>query len=230
MKFTNKQLTPPKRVCLLLKEAREAKGMTRKEMAKKIRMSKAHIEALEGCHFEMLPFTALYQKNLVKSYIKALDMDPKELVDQFMSEELAYTKKQKKITPKKKFHFSFPNLPLVIKATTIAIIFMSCIGYLVFQVRHIVQPPNLAIYSPENGFVTTEGNANVQGKTDPGVQIHINGRSVMNREDGFFEETIPLTNGVNTITLSATKKHGKTTTKIRHVVYKKDQHSLSVNR
>jgi len=228
MKFTHKQLTPTKRVCLRLKEAREAKGMTRTEMAKHIRMSKEHIEALEECQFDMLPFTALYQKNLIKSYIKTLDMNPKEFVNQFIHEEIPHTNKKTTVPQKKSYHFSFPNLPLVIKAATIGIVFFACIGYLVIQVKHIVEPPNLAIYSPDNGSVTTEGSTKISGKTDPGVQIHINGRSVMNREDGFFEETIPLTNGVNTIMLSATKKHGKTTTETRHVVYKKDQPILSL--
>ncbi len=228
MKFTNKKLTPTKRVCLRLKEAREARGMTVSEMSRQIRMSKEHIQALEACAFDTLPFTGLYQKNFIRSYIKALGMNPKEFVNQFVYEEMN-PKKQAVLVPKKRqYHFSFPHLPLVLKAATIGIIFMACIGYLVLQVRHIVEPPNLAIYSPDNGHVTTDGLATVRGKTDPGVQIHINGRSIMNREDGFFEETIPLTNGVNTIMFSATKKHGKTTVETRHVVYKKDGTTLSL--
>lgn len=228
MKFTHKKLNPTKRVCLRLKEAREARGMTISEMSRHIRMSKEHIEALESCAFESLPFTGLYQKNFIRSYITALGMNPKEFVNQFVYEEL-HPKIQVPITPKKNTPFiSFPNLPLVFKAMTVGMVFMTCIGYLIFQVRHIVEPPNLAIYSPDNGFVTTEGLTTVRGKTDPGVQIQINGRNVMNREDGFFEEDIPLTNGVNTIMFSAIKKHGKTTVETRHVVYKKDGSILSL--
>ncbi len=228
MKFTNKKLTPTKRVCLRLKEAREARGMTLSEMSRQIRMSKEHIQALEACNFDALPFTGLYQKNFICSYIKALGMNPKEFVNQFVYEEMNPKKQATLLPKKKKYHFSFPHLPLIIKASTIAIVFMACIGYLIFQVRQIVEPPNLAIYSPNNGQITTEGVTTVRGKTDPGVQIQINGRSVMKREDGFFEETIPLTNGVNTIMFSATKKHGKTTVETRHVIYKKDASSLSL--
>jgi ribosomal 50S subunit-recycling heat shock protein len=60
----------------------------------------------------------------------------------------------------------------------------------------------------------------VQGETEPEAQITINGQETKNSEKGQFKEEISLAEGVNTITFVVKKKHGKTTTETRHVVYK----------
>ena len=224
MKLTQTQLTPTKRVCFRLKEAREAKGISQSDMAQKIRMSREHIQALESCAFETLPFTTLYQKNFIRSYLKALGIAPQDFVNQFVCEEVVSKKQAIPANVQQKMHsHSFHNMPRLVKTACIALICVGCVGYLVMQVKHIVDPPDLAIYTPENGTVTKEGTAIVRGKTDPGVEIQINGTSVMHKEDGFFETNIPLSDGVNTIIFSAKKKHGKTTEEIRHIVYKKNQ-------
>ena len=48
--------------------------------------------------------------------------------------------------------------------------------------------------------------------------LEANGQEIKVDENGKFNTTILLADGVNTLTLSTTKKHGKTTTLVRHVV------------
>jgi hypothetical protein len=44
----------------------------------------------------------------------------------------------------------------------------------------------------------------------------------MVNEQGHFETKVDLTTGLNTITILATKKHGKTTAITRHIVVKQN--------
>jgi len=52
------------------------------------------------------------------------------------------------------------------------------------------------------------------------VTVSVNGKDVGTNEKGVFEAQIDLSVGVNTLTIEAKKKHGKTTQEVRHVVLK----------
>jgi transcriptional regulator with XRE-family HTH domain len=213
-----KALTPTKRVCLRLKEARLARGLSLAQLSKNIRISKKYIAAMEECRFDELPFAPVYQKNLIKAYIRALDHDPKAFVDQFVSEELA-EKDIRVPTSDASRHARLLSIPLLLKFAGIGLLFIAVVGYLLAQVHHIVEPPQLLVYSPDNGFVTHDARITVHGKVDKGAFININGKHIMSSEDGFFEEDITLSQGVNTIVLSAKKRYGKPITQTRHIIY-----------
>ena len=85
------------------------------------------------------------------------------------------------------------------------------------------------VYSPQNGYITNANPLVVRGETEPEVYISINGEEIVHYEAGQFETSIYLAPGVNTITISATKKHGKTTTETRHVILKESD-KFSYNR
>ena len=52
----------------------------------------------------------------------------------------------------------------------------------------------------------------------------------MINEQGHFASTIDLSKGVNTITMTATKKHGKSTSLVRHVIYQEKYQPVSINK
>lgn len=221
MKLTQKKLTPTKRVCLRLREARIERGLNVQTMAVLTRMSREHVMALEECRFHDLPFAPVYQKNLIKAYILALGMEPREFVDQFVIEEMDAAARPQ--PENDSFHARTPNFPALLKVAGMTTILLGVVGYLLLQVRHIVEPPTLLVYSPENGMVTTEQIVIANGKTDKGVELNINGQQIINTEEGFFEQEVTLRQGVNTIVFSAKKKYGKPITQTRHIIYKKDQ-------
>ncbi len=223
MELTTKKITPPKRVCFRLKEARETRGISLAHMAKKLRTSEDHITALESCQFDNLPFSEIYQKNFIRSYIKILGLHPKHFIDQFVFEELRGQNAQKKKQQKKPFLSYLSDIPLIARFSVVMLLLITVVGYLALQVKHIVEPPNLAVYAPYDGMVTRAPLIRVQGKTESEVQVHINGKPIMNSKEGFFDEEISLSEGVNTLIFSAQKKHGKMTSETRHIVYKKEQ-------
>lgn len=219
--FTKKDLIPPERVCFRLRALRQEKKVSLEEMERKTRISKKYLQALEECRFRDVPFANVYQKNFVKSYVEALGVDSEPFLKQYIIEETVKEDKKPKVEQEKEIRRSrWYILPSFLRFGLILVPALILIGYLGWQVRRIVTPPSLAIYSPVEGFITQNSTLVIQGETEPEAQISINGQEIKNSEKGQFKEEISLADGVNTITIVVKKKHGKTTTETRHVVYK----------
>lgn len=216
--FRKKKLKPTKRICLRLKEARESAGLTLEDVATKTKISKKHLMAIEACDFDTIPFAMIYKKNFIRRYAEALGADASECVSQFVSEESApispsHPRKTIKST-------SFRNLPLVFRLLSVFLVGSLLVVYLGLQIKHIIEPPELVIFGPKDGFVTSEQKIHVYGQAEPNTTIRINGQVIARNGDATFEEGITLSPGINTLIISAQKKHGKTTSQTRHVIFK----------
>lgn len=218
--FQKKQLTPAKRVCFRLKEARKKARIKLSDLAKQTKISKKHLEALEECRFADIPYAVIYQKNFIKRYAQILDLPVEDLLNQFIVEEVGSAKKKKEDVCKKIKSNRFQNLPSLLRASIMTIVIISLIGYLSWQVRSIIKPPELTLFSPQNGYITTDYELLIHGKTHQETQVSVNGKDITNGDDGQFKEILTLSPGINTITVSAKKKHGKSTTIVRHVTLK----------
>ena len=227
MEFVKKKISPTKRICLRLKEARDTAGISLETVAAKLRINKQYVVALESCEFEQLPFAPVYQKHLIRRYIETIGLDPKSFLDQFVYEEMRPSLTDIQAAPARK-PIKFQNFPTLVRVAGIAAITLSLIGYLAIQVKQIIEPPELAVFHPENGFITPTPTLTIQGKTDQEAVVFINGKEIAANDTGYFQESLTLTDGVNTLIFSAKKKHGKTTELTRHVVYKKTDR-LSAN-
>jgi len=212
-----------KRVCLKLREARIERNVSLTELSKKTKINKEHLLALEECRFDDLPFANIYKKNFIKAYCKALNICGDDCCRQFDEEEIV---KNPYISPKnKKTHTPniLHNLPLFLRFGILMGIASIFIGYLGLQVKHILEPPKLTIYTPEEGFITDTNTVIVQGKTEKESEVSINGTNIKHNDDGRFKEAIDVSDGVNTITITAKKKHGKITSDTRHVIVRKEE-------
>ena len=87
-------------------------------------------------------------------------------------------------------------------------------------------PPTLNVTSPTDGFITATASLNVVGKTNDEtsspvtVTINLNGAdqgSVTVGSDGSFSKSVTLTDGSNTIVVTATDAAGKTSSVTRNV-------------
>ena len=218
--FKKKKLAPSKRVCLLLKEKRVEADISLETLSKRTKIDKKYLKALEECRFKDLPEADVYQKNFVKKYVEALGIESTPFLSQYEIEE-KINKKQKH--PHKVLKQNpLSNLPVFIRYFFVIVSALVLVGYLAMQVRNIIEPPDLLVYSPQDGLVTGESQIVVQGNTDREVEVTINGKSIGTNEQGQFEESVDLNLGVNTLFVSAKKKHGKTTDITRYVVYKEE--------
>lgn len=209
---------PPERLCLRLKEIRQQKNVSLEEIAEKTKINKNYLRAIEECRFNDLPRATVYQKNFIRSYVEALDLKPETFLAQYFIEEATLDKKKHPHPAVK--NNPLHNLPTILRYSLVIGLMIVMLGYLGLQIKHIIEPPELNIFSPPEGFITKNEQTLIIGETEKEIRILVNGKEIMNSEDGQFKETVALAPGVNTITITAEKKHGKSTTVVRHVVFK----------
>lgn len=224
--FQKKTIAPAERICLRLKGVRKAKRISLAELERLTKISRAHLRALEECRFADLPGGGVYQKNFIKKYVAALEVDPAPFLAQFIEEELRY-KKEKTPHPTRAYrHTNFSNLPQALRYAFVFLVVVGVSLYLGGQIRETLEPPKLTVTSPVNGYTTHENRVVITGFTDKEVEVSINGTRIVSDEKGTFAEDIALTPGINSITVEAIKKHGKKTAETRHVIMKERDGSL----
>lgn len=81
------------------------------------------------------------------------------------------------------------------------------------------QPPLLTVDSPQDKIITNKDTTLVNGKTDSGSSVTINGKAVSIDSNGIFNYTATLELGDNTLTIEAKDLAGNTTVLTRIVTY-----------
>ncbi len=72
----------------ILREARETKGLTIKDVQQEIRINTAYIEALEQGDYDTLP-TPVHARGFLRNYARFLRLDPQPLLDRY-EQQLGY--------------------------------------------------------------------------------------------------------------------------------------------
>lgn len=216
--FIKKSLAQPDRVCLRLKDLRLKQGLSLDEMAAKTKIQRHYLVAIEECNFDQLPSGNLYRKQFIRRYAQTLGVPSDPLVRQFMFEE---ADPETKVDPQKSTtNLSRSNLPNLIQRLGIALVALGLMFYLGNEVFAMVAPPTLIITSPADAIMVENSSIVIQGRSEPEVMILVNGRPIENQSSGNFSTTLNLVSGVNTIVVTAQKKHGQTTTRTIHLTAK----------
>lgn len=217
--FCLKKLEPTTRVGERLKKAREKKELSLEDICQKTRIPLKYLEAIECGHFKELPRTKAHRLAYIREYAEELNLNPASLLHQF-SQESDLTD-DIPTHPRRALNFSsFSSLTNIFKNVGAIILLVGFLGYLAWQVNGILQPPKLAVFTPTDGYISNKPTTLVQGETEKEVRLTVNGKDVMPNNDGKFEIPLDLSTGVNTITISAIKKHGKITTVTRNIIVK----------
>jgi len=207
-----------KTVGSMLKEARFAKGYTLEEVESATKIRIKFLSAIEADDFSVLP-TVTYAKGFVKNYSEYLGLDSHTILAFFRRQTLETPKSS--LLPKgmaeplnSPFFRLTPGRFLALVLTFLVVMFLLYLG---IQYRTIRQPPKLTVDSPKQQEITHDRRIEVLGRTDPDATVTINGTSVLVRSDGRFFDQITLESGVNTVTVVAISRFGRTTTVTREV-------------
>lgn len=202
-----------------LKKAREEQRLSLDDIHKKSRIPLKYLEAIESGHFKELPQAKAHRLAYIREYAEVLNLNPAGFLYQF-TQESDLNSFAPSPTGRMKKLWSFNSLSNVFRNAAAAILLFGFLGYLSLQVNGILQPPKLTVFTPADGYVSNKPATLVQGETEKEVRLTVNGKDIMPNNNGRFEISVDLSNGVNTITISATKKHGKVTTITRHIIVK----------
>lgn len=215
---TNKISFDSETIAEQLRSTRQKKKIKLKEVAKKININYKYLRALEKSDYKKLP-AGIYGKNYLREYALFLGLDYNQLVKLFKSEQRLENLPEKRLFSKQRVKgYNFLALPKIIKAVIIVVVTLVCLTYLGFKIENIIAPPDLIIESPKENVITKNHIINVIGRTEAEAQVIINNEPVLSNTTGEFSKIINLKNGVNIITITASKKFGRDNTIIRQVL------------
>ena len=92
-----------------------------------------------------------------------------------------------------------------------------------FHVQTDVTPPYLSIGDPEEGAILRETPIRLQGESEPGATLRLNGEPVPIDPDGRFDLPYRPSPGLNTVSIEARDAAGNTTERQRAFVFMPDQ-------
>ncbi|MFH0779723.1 MAG: helix-turn-helix domain-containing protein [Parcubacteria group bacterium] len=219
--FTTKKISNINTLGERLEKHRKEKGLSIEKASRAINTNVRYLKDIEKDNYKALP-ADVYIINILKSYADLLDLNPSTVVDIFKKEKAVYLimqkrKQQDKITKIGLATNALLN-PRFIKYSAIIIVLFGMIAYIGWGVNRIIAPPRLIIDSPADNLVVNSHEINIQGSTEKEVSLKINDRPLLCDADGRFSLTLDLQNGLNTIKISAVKKHSKEQVVYRNIM------------
>lgn len=215
---------------LLLRLAREATGLTRKEVAARIKIPEIAIAQFE----DGVPNDKaedIYSKIYLKAYTKFLGVDhPITFADLRVSlpslssspSSSSSSSSADSVVPIIHPRTSIPRahligVPHMIRIALASVAVVSLTLYLVFELKRIFAPPTMSLFAPQDGYSTTDDRIVLEGKTEPEVLLRVNGKNLSPDSAGAFKDTIDLQEGLNTIKILARKKYSDTVEVTRRI-------------
>jgi len=191
----------------LLKEAREKKKVSLREVEKQIKVREQFISALE--EDKWYTFTSrIYVTGILKNYARFLGLDERKILAFFRREY----ERSEEIKFKEKISTSY--LSSDSKKTLLAGFIFICIvlvGYFTYQLFQYLKPPEVHIVSPTNTIFKRELTVKVIGKTEKEAVITIMGERIYQNEKGIFEYNMLLKKKENPLLIEVIGANGKKT-------------------
>lgn len=212
--FFNEQ-TLGEKLQSLRKEAR----LTLSELATKTKIQKSYLKAFETNSFQKLP-DPIYARNYLKTIIRIFEADETYFLDQFEQERGTCNVAKKMCLPRQRprAHMLFATNRLI--QILFFVVLVSALSfYIGHQIKMIIAPPELTIVSPADDSLTTDATIIVQGKTEKGAQLKINGENVLIAQDGTFTKEVALERGLNILQIEGSKRYSRLVKAYRRVIF-----------
>ncbi len=208
MTFSKKPLHAGATLGDRLRALRTEAGLSVEQIAKKTDISAKYITALEESRYNDVP-GLVYARQFVRRYSEALETDVPMALSIFEQEYIVVKNTQPNNRPllsqrvSTDFHWTRRHGRLIIASLIVALF----LGYLAVQAAKNFLPPQLHISEPSQDVSTRSLTITVSGTTDQNATVTINDQDVQTSGDGAFTESIDLRLGLNTLKISAIKKH-----------------------
>lgn len=204
----------------ILKKRRLEKHRSIDDVALKLKINSRKIQALENNDWGKLP-AFVYTRGYLKKYADYLGLNQEKVLNQYKQE--VSVEDNLVVLPSIK-NQKFVLSPKTAILFTVIIFFGLVTIYLASDWIALASPPSIILFSPVEDFVTLNSEIIISGKTNDGNnKLTINEIPVYPDDNGNFEVTNSLKEGLNTIEVKATNILGKETVIYRQVLF---QHEL----
>ena len=205
----------------LLRAAREKAHFTLEDLATDTHIKLEYLVALEENNFDFLP-AATFIKAYIRNYARIFKLDEKPLFAILRRDYEESVKGQ--LIPRE---FLYPQLkkkalwsPVRLVLLSVVLVFAVFFSYAAWQWYQLSRPPELVLLTPiEDSEVSSK--VIFKGDTKPDALLTVNAVPVALQANGSFETELYLPQeGVNTVTIKATDKNGKSSILQRSVKVK----------
>ena len=195
----------------LLKQARQRKRKTINQIEKETKIPRTTLEALETDDFTDLPETT-FLTGFIRNYAQSVGLDSKEALAVFRRDR--QISEPEEILPQGLTKpLNEPSSPLRKKALVIVfiiLIFSLFIGYVGWQLKTFLAPPDISISQPSSGVTLKGPIVEVKGWVSAESTVWVNDQLAEILPNGEFKASINLLPGGNTIIIKAQNRRGKT--------------------
>jgi cytoskeletal protein RodZ len=191
----------------LLKDAREKKKLSLRDVERRIKVREQFLMALESDNWDIFS-SRTYITGILNSYARFLGMDEKKITAFFRRE---YERiEEVKFREKVSTSYLSPDSKKAIVGGFIFICVL-LVGYFSYQLFQYLRPPVVELMSPQTSTFKREQTVKIVGKTEKESVVTIFGERVYQNKDGVFEYVMPLKQGINTISIEVVGANGKKT-------------------
>lgn len=189
------------------------------EIGKTISVAPKYITAIEESRYNDLP-GLVYARQFVRRYAEMLETDVEKALEIFEQEYAVVEKTGTTDRPllTARVNTEFPWYRKHFRLLLSVVVVVAVFTYIGVQAGKNFLPPQLDITRPAHDLSTKETQITISGITDPNAEVTINDQDVQSVVNGRFTLVIDLHNGLNTIKISAVKKHSSARVVTRQVV------------
>ena len=198
-----------KTVGQILQAARLAQKIELEDIARVTKIRPQALKALEADDYRQLA-NGTVARGFIHNYSDFLSLRPEAMLAIFRRD---FTEnRQGQVVPRSLAQpVSQPNFwsPKTTVIAVIALVFTVFAAYLIYQYTLLLGPPPLRLSPPKIQAHTVE----ISGRTDPEATVSVNGQLVILDKGGYFSFRLPLNPDAPSVSITATSKSGKITTK-----------------
>jgi len=215
----HQELTLGEKLHSLRKEAK----LTLTELAEKTKIQKAYLKAFEENAFHKLP-DPVYARNYLKTLARVLGGEEAYYIDQFELARGTCAVVDKHQTPRQRTRATSLFVTSRFAQITLFVLLMAVFTtYIGYELKTMMSPPSVSLYSPIEGEQTKSASILVKGKTEKGSSLVINGQTVLLSQDGTFEKEIALERGVNILHIESAKRYSQKANVYRRVIFETEK-------
>jgi transcriptional regulator with XRE-family HTH domain len=187
-------------------------GLKLSEVVEKTGISEKNLQHLEAGSYHHLP-PDVYVRGFLKKLSELYAIPAETLLSQYQKERGIVSQVANNIiAPSTGWKARLSKMVITPKLISfgggVALVLVA-MGYMIFQVSAINETPELKIMEPAAGSVVRGSFVNVEGQTDAGAVVSINGQNVFVDTEGKFQTTLGVAPGQKELEMNAQNKFGK---------------------
>jgi transcriptional regulator with XRE-family HTH domain len=214
-----------------LRRKREELGYSIKEIGARLGIKFEYLESLENGDYENLP-PQVYVRGFLKSYANFLEIDSNQAIKIYNREVTFLERDFLKDKDSKKERMSLRSFvvitPKLITLFFSLLIFSVLFYYLYHQINSFNSKPYLFLENPAGDAIVAEKDLHVNGHTEKGAVLKINGQEIGIDANGSFDQNIVLAEGRNILIIESKNRFNKTDRREINIIYEKPEEKESV--